>query len=171
MPTSTPRKPVHSVRKRIEASDIRQQLWQVCEWIERAGEKEDRHDEEVHNELKSLHVFNDGADGGAECGEDDRDHENEDEGSGNGEPMLRPKSGDEADDKDERSLDDGDGCAAEGAAQHNLNTRHWSDEGLFQKSELAIPQHGNAGKNGAEEDGHADDAGDHELQVASLSGR
>ena len=142
----------------------------MSERKECAGEKEDGEDEEVHDELKSLHVLDDGSECGAECREDNRDHEDEDERGGNGEPVLWAKSGDEADDEDECALNDGDGCAAERASEHDLNARHRSDERLFQEAELAVPQHGDAGEDGAEEDGHPDDAGGHELQVASFTG-
>src|SRR5216117_381636 len=53
---------------------------------------------------------------------------------------------------------------------HDRQTRHRRDEGLFQESELAVPQHGDPREHGRKQHGHADHAGRHELEVAPLAG-
>ena len=106
------------------------------------GEEEDRHDQEVHDQLKALHVLEDRADGGAQRGEDDGDQHHEDESDRDGEPAVRAEAGDQADDEDEHALNDGDGGAAERAADHDLDARHRRDQRFFQEAELAIPEHG-----------------------------
>ena len=83
--------------------------------------------------------------------------------TGNGKPGVRAEAGDEADDKDQRALDDGDRCAAQCASDHDLHARDRSHQRLLQEAELPIPEHGNTREDGAEEDRHADNARSHEL--------
>ena len=56
-------------------------------------------------------------------------------------PVLWPEAGENAHQKDQRSLEHADGCSAERAANHEINARHRRNQGLLQESELAIPEH------------------------------
>ena len=56
---------IYAVCKWIDARDQLQREGKVDEREERSGEKEDRQDKEVHDELEALHVLKDRADGHA----------------------------------------------------------------------------------------------------------
>src|SRR3954470_20032061 len=84
--------------------------------------------------------------------------------------MHGPKAGDQADHENQRALNDGDGRAAHGPSDHYFNAGYRSDQRLFQKAELAVPQHCDPGKDRGEQDRHADHAWRHKLQVASVAG-
>ena len=64
---------------------------QAGEREERAGEEVDGQDEEVHDELKALHVLQAGADGHAERGEQEGDEHHESHGDGDGEKLAGRK--------------------------------------------------------------------------------
>ena len=83
---------------------------------------------------------------------------------------MRAEAGDEADDQDQRALDDSDGGPAERAAEHDLHARHGSHQRFFEEPELTVPEHGNAGEDGAEQHRHPDHARRHELQIAAMAG-
>ena len=57
-----------------------------------------------------------------------------------------------------RPLDHSDRRAAERAAHHDLHSRDRRDQRLLEKAELAVPEHRDAGKDGAEEHCHSDHA-------------
>ena len=108
---------VDAVGQRIDAGDDAITLRQIGQGIKCPREKEDRHHQKVHDQLKSLHVLNDGADGGTQRGEDHGDQHHKEKGQRDREPAMRTEARDEADDKDERPLDDSDGRAAETCAR------------------------------------------------------
>ena len=72
---------------------------------QRARQKVDGHDQEVHDELKSLHVLQARADGHAERRKDNGDEHHEAEGDGNRSEMRGPEAGDQANDRDQQALD------------------------------------------------------------------
>ena len=111
-----------------------------------AGEKVDRHHQEVHDELKSLHVLKAGTEDHAQRREEQSDQHHESDGHRNGEPIRRPEAGDEANNQNQQPLDDSYCTAAQGAADHDLNARHRSHQRLFKKSKLAVPQAGRGRK-------------------------
>src|SRR5438270_7652096 len=53
---------------------------------------------------------------------------------------------------------------------HDQQAGHRGDEGLFQESKLAVPQHGDSREHGREEHRHPDHAGGHELEILALAG-
>src|SRR6185437_7868157 len=81
---------------------------------------------------------------------------------------MRPKTGDDSDDKYQQALNDRDGCASDGAPDHNLDARHGSDQSFLKETKLAVPQHGDSRKNRREKNGHADNPGRYKLKVAAL---
>ncbi len=68
---------VNAICHRVEAGDDSQRLRQVGEGKQRAGQKEDWHDQEVHHELKSLHIDKQRADCRAERSEHRGDQRHE----------------------------------------------------------------------------------------------
>ena len=81
---------------------------------------------------------------------------------------VRPESGHQADDQNQRALDHRDRRAAERASEHDLQPRHRRNQRLLEETELAIPQQADAREDRREQDAHPDDARRDELQVASL---
>src|SRR5271168_2154107 len=83
---------------------------------------------------------------------------------------MRAEAGDEADEQNERTLNDSDRGPAESAAEHDLYARYGSDQGFFEEPELTVPEHGNAGEDGAKEHCHPDHSRRHKLQIAAMAG-
>src|SRR6185369_6826807 len=81
----------------------------------------------------------------------------------------RPKSGDQTDDQNQKTLDHGDRRAAEGLADHDRNTRNWSDQCLFQKAELPVPQQPDPRKDRCKQYRHTKDARSDELDVIAVT--
>ncbi len=130
--------------------------------------EEDRHDEEIHDQRKALHVLDERTDGCSEGGEYGRDGGDKEE----------RRTGERANSRGRKPA----------TRQTVRNKRHWmaatvappsvrpimmcrprngADQRFLQEPELPVPQNRDAGKDGTEEDGHADDAGSDELQIAS----
>src|ERR1700690_4008773 len=60
-------------------------------------------------------------------------------------------------------------CAAQSSADHDFDSRHRGDEGLFQKTELPVPEHRNARKHRREQNAHADHTRRDELQITAVA--
>ena len=67
----------------------------------------------------------------------------------NGSELCGAEAGDQADDRGRAALNDGDGGAAERAADHDLDARDRGDQRLLEEAELAVPEHADAGEDGA----------------------
>src|SRR4051812_33173247 len=89
---------VDAVSQRVEAGDHAKSHRQVLEGIERAGEEEDWHYQEVHDQLKSLYVLQHGTDARAETGEDGRDQGHKQERDRDRRETYGPEAGDQTDD-------------------------------------------------------------------------
>ena len=77
-----------------------------------------------------------------------------------------PENRDE--DEHQQSLHGGDGGAAERAADHDVQAVYGRDERLFKETELTVPDDLDAGKDGGEDDAHANDARREELEIISF---
>src|SRR5215471_10787581 len=161
---------IDSVGERVEPDDEGERRGQVLQRVEGAGEEEDGHHEEVHDELEALHVFERGADGGAQGGEGAGDQRHEEQRNGQRRRRGDAEAGDEADGHNEQPLQHGHGSGAESAAEHDVEAGDRSHQRLFEKAELPVPEQAHAGEDGTEQDGHADHPGSDELEVAALSG-
>ena len=74
-------------------------------------------------------------------------------------PAYRLETEEQGDDQHDQSLNGGDGGAARGPADHDIDARHGSHQRFLQKSELAVPDDFHAGENRREDNAHADNAG------------
>ena len=108
-------------------------------------------------------------DGRAERGEHDGDQHHVHEPAGDGGRAARPEADEHADDRDDEALHDRRRGAAERAADHDRDARHWRDQRLLQKPELPVPDQLDAGEDPREQHRHRDDAGRQKLDVVALA--
>ena len=64
-----------------------------------------------------------------------------------------------------RALKEGEGAPTNQFAEDDGGPRYGGNEHLSQETELPVPHHRHGGEDGAEEDSHAEDAGDDKLRV------
>lgn len=160
-------KGINSIRERIEPRDDGDDDGKPFEREERTGEEEERHDDEVHDQLEALEIFEDRGDGCAEGCKKQRDEEHEADRGGEHSPAFRPEAGDEADHKHDHALHDGDRGAAERAADHDVEARDRGDECFLEEPELPVPDDFHAREDAGKENAHGDDTRREELQVVA----
>ena len=127
-------------------------------WKERTRKEEEWHDEEVHDELKTLHIVKERSDHRTEGGKEQRDKKHKEDRDGDERPAIRAEAENGHEDEHEYSLHGGDGGTAERAADHDVQAVYGRDQRLFKETELAIPDDLDAREDGGEDDAHADDA-------------
>src|ERR1700730_12460431 len=103
----------------------------MAQGIKSAGKKKHGHHQEIRGEVKTLHVFDHRTERHSERRERDGDHGYEGECRYQVDPVLWPESCENAYQKNQCSLDHAYGCSAERAAYHEINSRHWRNEGLL----------------------------------------
>ena len=98
MPLVNQRAPeaVDAKRQGINAGGDPKRHRQVGEWEDRTGQKENRHNQKVHDQLKALHITQRGADRGAQRSENDGDQGHEQQGDRQRGQTMRPKPGRQA---------------------------------------------------------------------------
>src|SRR5258705_11412958 len=114
----------------------------MAEGIKGAGKKEHGHHKEIRGEVKTLHVFDHRTQRHSKRSERDGNHGYEAESRHEVDPVLWPETRENADQKNQCSLDDADSCSAERASYHEIDSRHRRNQGFLEESELAIPQNG-----------------------------
>src|SRR5215472_12864688 len=160
---------VHSVRERIGTRNRGQHLRQIGQRIESNGKKKDGQDQEIHNELKALHVLQARADGGAKRRKNNGDESHENKGQGNRNQVDRPETGDHADQEDQRPLQHRHRRTAERSANHDANARHRGHQRFFQEPELPVEKQCDSREHRSEKNGHSDHARSYELQIAAVA--
>src|SRR3981081_194417 len=110
----------------------------MAEGIKGAGKKEHGHDQKIRGEVKTLHVFDHRTQCHSKRCERDGDHGYEAECRHEVDPVRWTEAGENADQKNQCSLEHAYGCSAERAADHEINSRHRRNQSLLEESELAI---------------------------------
>src|ERR1700674_1128234 len=134
------------------------------------GEEEQRHHDEIHDQLETLHIFQNRTNGRANGGEQDGNEKHEHQRDGQERGVIEPEPHEQTNDENGDSLNQGHGGPAQRPAEDNLQARNRRHQRFLQEPELAIPDDFDSGKHRREKNAHGNDSGSEKLDVIAAAG-
>ena len=130
---------IHTIGKRIKSRNIINNFWKPIQREQCSGKEKYRHDDEVHKQLESLHIFKFGCDSCPECRKQYRYQKHKSKCHNDHGSIFWPESYRHRNEKYHDSLQWCNRCSTKRSADHDFISGNGSYQGFFEKSKLPVP--------------------------------
>lgn len=115
---------IDSIGQRIQFNYSQKRPRQAVEREKSSGQENQRHDQEINDQLEGVEILEQASDSGAQQGENQGDDKHEKSAQEKMPEALRPETDKERQNQDDHALQGRDCRSAQGAADHDLHPRY-----------------------------------------------